>query len=110
MEFVLEHATLLPGLTLCRVPLESPRKAMLCPCRTLTATAVRRAAEVCHTALASKGARLAIGLGVWSEPQGYAFRVFCEMQTQQKVWLAGLSLNKHQHKTIFECTDLIKNV
>lgn len=62
--------------TLCRVPLESPRKAMLCLSLTLTATAVRRAAEVCHTALASSGARLAIGLGVWSEPHGYAFRVF----------------------------------
>lgn len=49
---------------------------MLCPSLTLTATAVSRAAEVCHTALASSGARLAIGLGVWSEPQGYALRVF----------------------------------
>lgn len=62
--------------TLCRVPLLSPRKAMLCPSLTLTDTAVRRTAEVCHTALASWGARLAIGLGVWSEPQGYALTVF----------------------------------
>lgn len=64
-------------LTLCRVPLESPKKAMLWPSRTLTATAVRRAAECSHTAFVSSGVRLAIGLGVWSEPQGYAFTVFC---------------------------------
>lgn len=64
--------------TLWRFPLESPRKAMLCPSATLTATAVRRAAEVCHEAVASRGARLAIGLGVWSDPHGYALRVFCE--------------------------------
>lgn len=50
---------------------------MLCPSRTLTATAVSRAAEVLHAARASSGTRLAMGLGVWSEPQGYAFRVFC---------------------------------
>lgn len=85
MKFILgqaEELTKLPvcmSATLCRVPLESPKKAMLCPSLTLTATAVRRAAEVCHTASASSTSRLAIGLGVWSEPQGYAFRVFYEM-------------------------------
>lgn len=63
--------------TLCRVPLESPRKAMLWPSRTLTATAVRRAAECSHEAFASSAVRPAIGLGVWSEPHGYAFTVFC---------------------------------
>lgn len=50
---------------------------MLWPSRTLTATAVRRAAEYSHVAFAASGVRLAIGLGVWSEPQGYAFTVSC---------------------------------
>ena len=63
--------------TLCRFPLESPRKAMVCWSLTLTATAERRAVGLSQSALLSTAARLAMGLGVWSEPQGYAFRVFC---------------------------------
>lgn len=57
-------------VTLCKFPLESPRKAMACPSLTVTATAVRRAEELSKTASASTGSWLAIGLGVWSEPQG----------------------------------------
>lgn len=63
--------------TLCKFPLESPRKAMVCWSLTLAATAVRRAVGLSQSALLSTAVRLAMGLGVWSEPQGYAFRVFC---------------------------------
>lgn len=56
--------------TLRRFPLESPRKAMVCPTLTLTATAVRRADGLSNMGSVSTGTRLAIGLGVWSEPQG----------------------------------------
>lgn len=57
-------------VTLCKFPLESPRKAMECPSLTLTATAVRQAEGLSKTASATTGSWLAIGLGVWSEPQG----------------------------------------
>lgn len=56
--------------TLCRFPLESPRKAMVCPALTLTATAVRRADGLSSMVSASTATLLAMGLGVWSEPQG----------------------------------------
>lgn len=57
-------------VTLCRFPLESPRKAMVCPALTLTATAVRRADGLSNMVSVSTAILLAIGLGVWSEPQG----------------------------------------
>lgn len=56
--------------TLCRFPLESPRKAMVCAALTLTATAVRRAEGLFRIVSASTGTLLAMGLGVWSDPQG----------------------------------------
>ena len=37
---------------------------------TLTATAVSRADGLCRMVSATTGVRLAMGLGVWSEPQG----------------------------------------
>ena len=65
-----KHSNLRHRVTLCRFPLESPRKAMVCPALTLTDTAVRRADGLSNMVSASTGIRLAIGLGVWSDPQG----------------------------------------
>lgn len=48
---------------------------MVWPSSTFTATAVSRDSVVSRRGAASKGTRLAMGLGVWSEPQGYAYRV-----------------------------------
>lgn len=77
---------------------------MLCPSLTLTATAVRRAADVCQAALASTGARLAIGLGVWSEPQGYALRVFYNRRPQQRGLSADPSSNYHETERLTAVT------
>lgn len=67
---------------------------MVCPSSTFTATAVRRASVFSRSGAASKGTRLAIGLGVWSEPQGYAYRVsffgeWKEQGHQYKKWIQG---------------------
>lgn len=48
---------------------------MVWPSSTFTATAVSRDSVVSRRGAASKGTRLAMGLGVWSEPQGYAYKV-----------------------------------
>lgn len=50
--------------------MESPRKAMTCPALMLTDTAVRRADGLSRMVSASTEILLAMGLGVWSEPQG----------------------------------------
>lgn len=49
---------------------------MVCPALTLTATAVRRADGLSSMVSASTATLLAMGLGVWSEPQGYVSSVF----------------------------------
>lgn len=76
-----------PDRTLCSLPLLSPRKAMVWPSSTFTATAVSRASVFSRRGAASKGIRLAMGLGVWSEPQGYAYRVsfWGEERTEKSV-------------------------
>lgn len=71
-----------PKYTLCSWPLLSPRKAMVWPSSTFTATAVRRASGFSRMGAVSRGTRLAIGLGVWSEPQGYASKVSAGSWTQ----------------------------
>ena len=50
---------------------------MVCPSSTVIATAVSWTPGHSRTGVASRGTRLAMGLGVWSEPQGYASRVSC---------------------------------
>ena len=56
---------------------------MVCPSSTVIATAVSWTPGHSRTGVASRGTRLAMGLGVWSEPQGYASRVSCRQPEAQ---------------------------
>lgn len=64
---------------------------MVCPALTLTATAVRRADGLSNMVSASTAILLAIGLGVWSEPQGYAVRVFLQWEHRRGKSVCGVS-------------------
>lgn len=57
---------------------------MVCPGLTLTATAVSWADGLSSMVSTSTATRLAMGLGVWSEPQGYAFNVFCSKTSERE--------------------------